>query len=176
MKCKIADSTDKVFIKIGDWFSILFFVVVAIGFFEVVMRYAFDSPTTWVHETTTFIVSLALLYGGVSCYAESKHICMDFIRKRFNPSIQWSLGLLVELLMFAFISMLTYGAYCSARDAFFSPFGRFKMQTSGTVLDTPFPALNKGFFLVTCIIMLCICVLHIYRHVKNKNEIIVTGE
>ncbi|WED24239.1 TRAP transporter small permease [Vibrio sp. JC009] len=166
------DKIDKFFIKIGEWVSVLFFIVVAIGFFEVVMRYIFNSPTTWVHETTTFIVSIALLYGGVACYADNRHIRMEFIRQSFSKKTQWFLELIVELLMLLFISMLTYGSYCTTRDAFISPFGKFKMQTSGTVLDTPFPALNKGFFLFTCIAILLLSILHLYRHILLREKLI----
>jgi TRAP-type C4-dicarboxylate transport system permease small subunit len=176
MKFKRIDKIEKFFITTGEWFSILFFVVVVIAFLEVVMRYAFDSPTTWVHETTTFVVSIALLYGGVSCYAENKHIRMEFIRQTFSKKTQWVLELIVELLMFVFISMLTYGSYCTTRDAFISPFGKFKMQTSGTVLDTPFPALNKGFFFLTCLALLLLCLTHIYRHIAQREELINDGD
>ncbi|WP_413282490.1 TRAP transporter small permease subunit [Vibrio sp. MA40-2] len=172
MNLSLIEKIDRLFVKLGEWVSVLFFIVVAIGFFEVVARYAFDSPTIWVHETTTFIVSIALLYGGVACYAENKHIRMEFIRQGFSKKIQWYLELLVELLMLAFISMLTYGSYCTTRDAFISPFGKFKMQTSGTVLDTPFPALNKGFFFFTCIAILVLSFMHLYRHIALKEQLI----
>ncbi|MDW6092524.1 TRAP transporter small permease [Vibrio rhizosphaerae] len=176
MKNNVIVKIDSIFIRLGNWLSIIFFCVVVISFFEVVMRYVFDSPTTWVHETTTFIISLSLLYGGVACYADNKHIRMEFIKQIFSNKIQWYMELLVEIFMLIFILMLTYGAFCSARDAFISPFGTFKMQTSGTVLDTPFPALNKGFFLLTCVAMLILCMLHITRHILTKNEMAVRCE
>lgn len=173
MRNNVIEKIDSMFIRLGDWLSIIFFCVVVISFFEVVMRYVFNSPTTWVHETTTFIISLSLLYGGVACYAENKHIRMEFIKQKFSKKVQWYMELLVEMFMFIFILMLNYGAFCSARDAFISPFGKFKMQTSGTVLDTPFPAINKGFFLITCVAILILCILHITRHVLKKNDEII---
>jgi len=172
MKLSLIDGLDRLFVKIGDWASVLFIFVVVIGFFEVVMRYVFNSPTIWVHETTTFIVSITLLYGGVSCFAENKHIRMEFIRERFSKKTQWFLELLVNLLMLLFFSMLTYGSYCTSLDAFISPFGKFKMQTSGTFLDTPFPALNKGFFLLTCIVIFLLCIAHIFRHLAKRDAFV----
>jgi len=175
MKIKIIDKFSSACIRAGDWMSILFIVVVAIGFLEVVLRYVFNSPTTWVHETTEFLVSIALVYGGVACYAERKHICMDFIRQSFNKNIQWWMILLVEILTLSFMLMLTYGSYLTTKDAFISPFGSFKMQTSGSALDTPFPALIKGFFFLSCLIMLLLCVTHIYSHIANKNKNLESG-
>ncbi|WP_432453981.1 MULTISPECIES: TRAP transporter small permease subunit [unclassified Agarivorans] len=170
MKRSFSEKIDHLCVSAGEWVSILFIVVVVIGFFEVVMRYVFNSPTNWVHETTTFLVSISLIYGGVSCYASNKHICMDFIRQRFRRKTQWWMELLVELLTFVFMLMLTYGSFCATKDAFFSPFGKFKMQTSGSVIDTPFPALNKGFFFLSCLVMLLLCVTHIYRHIVKRND------
>ena len=171
MKDNFIGKVDALYIKIGEIVSILFFVVVLISFFEVFMRYALDSPTIWVHETTTFLISISLLYGGVACFAERKHISMTFIREMFSEKAQWSLELLVQMFNFIFMSMLTYGSFCTTRDAFISPFGTFKMQTSGTFLDTPFPALNKGFFLLTCIMVLFLSILHIYRHIHTRNTL-----
>lgn len=168
MKSNFVDKIDAACIKTGEWMSIIFILVVAIGFLEVILRYVFNSPTSWVHETTEFLVSIALVYGGVSCYAERKHICMDFIRQSFSKKIQWWMILLIEVLTLFFMLMLTYGSYLTSKDAFFSPFGSFKMQTSGSVLDAPFPALNKGFFFFSCIIMLLLCLSHVYRHISNK--------
>jgi len=155
---------DDIYIKLGFYVSFLFLVVVVIGFFEVVSRYVFDAPTLWVHETTTFFISLSLLYGGVACYASENHIAMLFIRQQFSNKRQWQLKLLVEVLTLTFFIMLSYGSFISAKEAFFTPFGTFKMQTSGTYIDMPFPAISKAFLLLTCLMMLVSIVLHIYRH------------
>ncbi|MFC0322130.1 TRAP transporter small permease subunit [Gallibacterium melopsittaci] len=167
---RLCDSLDQLFIKIGYYVSYIFLFIVAIGFYEVVARYVFSSPTIWVHEVTTFLVSLSLLYGGVACYANNKHISMTFIRDQFSPKVRWSLALLVEFLVFIFFILLSYGSYLSAIEALFTPMGTFKMQTSGTVLDTPFPAIEKTFFFISCLMVLFLSVLHIFRHISTKNQ------
>ena len=166
----LCDRFDQFFIKLGYYVSYLFLFIVAIGFYEVIVRYIFSSPTIWVHEVTTFLVSLSLLYGGVACYANNKHIAMTFIRQQFSARVRWGLELLVEIFVFIFFVLLSYGSYLSAAEAFFTPMGTFKMQTSGTVLDTPFPAIEKGFFFISCLIVLVLSVLHIFRHLVTKNQ------
>ncbi len=170
MNRALIDRIDRAVEKLGDWLSVLFFIVVVIGFYEVVMRYAFNAPTIWVHETTTFLISISLLYGGVACYATDRHIAMTFVREQLSAKTQWFIQLIVEFLMLVFISMLSYGAFCTTRDAFISPFGKIKLQTSGTILDTPFPAINKATLLVTCCMIFILCCLHIYRHVVCREE------
>lgn len=161
---------DRIFIRLGHFVSILFLVVVCISFFEVIMRYVFNSPTLWVHETTSFLVSLALLFGGISCYAAEKHIAMTFIANSFPVMIRWYTVLFVEACTLLFAIMMTYGAFLSAKDAFISPFGTFRMQTSGSALDMPYPALNKGFFFLTCIMLTFLVVLHLLRHLMSYGE------
>jgi TRAP-type C4-dicarboxylate transport system permease small subunit len=167
---KMSQLIDRIFIRLGHFVSILFLVVVCISFFEVIMRYAFNSPTIWVHETTSFLVSLALLFGGVSCYAAEKHIAMTFISDSFPRMVRWYTVLFVEACTLLFALMMAYGAFLSAKDAFISPFGKFRMQTSGSALDMPFPALNKGFFFLTCLMLIFLVVLHLMRHLSIYRE------
>lgn len=161
---------DRFFIRAGHFVSILFLVVVLISFYEVIMRYLFHAPTLWVHETTSFLISLAMLFGGISCYADNKHIAMTFIVDGFSTVTRWYLTLFVEACTLVFAVMMTYGSFLSARDAFISPFGAFRMQTSGSALDPPFPALNKGFFFATCIMLVLLVVLHLIRHILSHSE------
>lgn len=162
---KFVEATDRAIVRIGHAVTFLFAVVVAISFFEVVMRYLFNSPTSWVHETTTFLVSISLIYGGVYCYASDRHIAMTFVVDSFSPRVRWFAGLLVHACTSVFVTLLLYGSYLSAWDAFFRPNGRFHMQTSGSAIDTPFPAINKGAFFASCIVLFVLVMLHFARHV-----------
>lgn len=166
-----ADRVDRAIIKIGNGMTVIFAVVVCISFYEVISRYLFNSPTSWVHETTTFLISLCLIFGGVFCYASDRHIAMVFIVNRFGAKSRWWTTFIVNNLVFAFVSMLLYGAYFSAYDAFFRPNGTFHMQTSGTALDSPFPAINKGFLLVACIVFFVLVVLHYIRHLAIRKAV-----
>lgn len=108
----LCNKLDQIFIKVGYYVSYIFLLVVIIGFYEVVARYLFSSPTLWVHEVTTFLISLSLLYGGVACYASNKHIAMTFIRQKLPNKIKWLLELLVEILilssLFCLVTEHTY--------------------------------------------------------------------
>ena len=162
---------DQGVMRIGNVMSIIFAVVVCIAFYEVIMRYAFNAPTSWVHETTTFLVSLCLLYGGVYCYAADRHIAMVFIVQRFGQKFQWYAKFIVNNLTLLFVSMLLHGAYFSATDAFYKPNGKFHMQTSGSILDSPFPALSKAFLLVCCTILFGLVILHYARHLVVRKAV-----
>ena len=173
---QFSELIDKLIVRIGYAVTWLFFLIVLIGFYEVMMRYVFDSPTFWVHETTTFIVSIGLLYGGVYCYADDRHIAMTFLVDSLDPKTRWYFDMVVHLLVFVFTLMMLYGAYLNAKDAFFSYSGELKLQTSGSAWDTPFPAYNKGFFFVSCIILSILSVLHNLRHLANFSKIMNAEE
>ncbi len=158
------DRVDRAVVRVGNAASVLYFGVVAIAFFEVVTRYFFNSPTSWVHETTTFVVGLCLIYGGVHCYAADRHIAMTFIRDAFGPRIRWSIDFVGHNLILVFFLLMTIGSWDCAWDAFVRPDGSFHMQTSGTGLDTPFPAIGKGFLFVSCVALTVLGVLHYVRH------------
>lgn len=165
------DRVDRAVVRIGNGASLLYFGIVAIAFFEVVTRYAFNSPTSWVHETTTFVVGLCLVYGGVHCYAADRHIAMSFIRDRFGPRGRWILDFIGHNVILIFFALMTIGAYDSAFDAFIRPDGSFHMQTSGTGLDTPFPAIGKGFLLVCCGLLVVLGALHYVRHLLIRSAV-----
>lgn len=158
------DRVDRWVVRIGNGASLLYFGVVAIAFGEVVMRYLFDSPTSWVHETTTFVVGLCLVWGGVHCYAADRHIAMIFIRDAFGPRGRWIVDFIGHNLILVFFVLMAIGAWDSAWDAFIRPDGSFHMQTSGTALDTPFPAIGKGFLFCCCVALIGLGVLHYLRH------------
>ena len=158
------DKVDRAVVRIGNGASLLYFFVVSIAFYEVVTRYFFNAPTSWVHETTTFVVGLCLVYGGVHCYAADKHIAMVFIRDSFGPRVRWIFDFIGHTLILIFFVLMLIGAFDSAWDAFIRPNGDFRMQTSGTGIDTPFPALSKGFLFVCCVALLGLGILHYIRH------------
>lgn len=167
---KLSDKIDRVIIAFGHLVTWLFMVIVLIGFYEVVMRYAFDAPTFWVHESTTFIVSISLLYGGVYCYSARRHICMTFLVDNLRPQSRWFVDLFVHICIIGFTLMMTYGAYLNALDAFFTYSGDFKLQTSGSAWDTPFPAFNKGFFFLSSVMLVILSVLHTAKHLTQFSD------
>ena len=167
---------DKIIIKLGHVVTWLFFAIVLIGFYEVVMRYVFSSPTFWVHETTTFIVSIGLLYGGVYCFADNRHICMTFLIDSLDQKPRWYFDLLVHVFVFGFTLMMLYGSYLNALDAFFSYSGELRLQTSGSAWDTPFPAYNKGFFFLSCVVLSFMSLLHTLRHFAEFKQAMTSNK
>ncbi|PIE46020.1 MAG: C4-dicarboxylate ABC transporter permease, partial [Gammaproteobacteria bacterium] len=65
---------DKVIEWIGEKLSVVFLLIVAITFYEVSMRYIFNSPTIWVHELAMFLGGSLFVVGGAYALANDKHV------------------------------------------------------------------------------------------------------
>lgn len=80
---------DRLIYQFGNLLSILFIFTVAISFYEVVMRYAFNAPTIWVHETASFIGGCLFVYGGIYALSTNKHVRVvliyDLVSDRTPP-------------------------------------------------------------------------------------------
>lgn len=161
---------DRWIIRIGDVLSLFFLVSAVIIVTEIVARYAFNSPTFWVHETTTLICALLFAYGGSYCVAKDKHIRIvllyDLVPK---PWKRW-LDVLISSLCAVFALGLAWAGWQIVERAIFTPQGAFRMETSGSAWDPPFPAITKVFLFLMLCVMLLQFVLHIIADLRGKND------
>jgi hypothetical protein len=78
------NALDRVISRGGALAAWLVFLAMAISVFEVIMRYAFDSPTSWVHESVVFLVAVSFALGGPATLAANRTLDaqLDCSRKR----------------------------------------------------------------------------------------------
>ena len=55
MLAKISRGIDWFSTKQGDWTALLILPLLGVVLYEVMMRYGFNAPTIWVHETASFL-------------------------------------------------------------------------------------------------------------------------
>ncbi|AGT32403.1 hypothetical protein M493_10710 [Geobacillus genomosp. 3] len=68
----------KVYSLIEDILAGLFLIVgLCLIVFEVIMRYIFNSPTTWTTEVSTVMVTWGILLGLSVALRDKHHICVD---------------------------------------------------------------------------------------------------
>ncbi len=161
---------DRAIIKISNVLSGLFIFTVLISFYEVVMRYAFDAPTTWVHETASFLGGSLFIVGGIYAFAANKHVRVVLIYDSVSSQTRKYLNLIHHVVGLAFASMLAYASYSMVQESWFSPWGELRLETSGSVLNAPYPALLKG------IIFVCLCILVIQFVLHLIQEIVGLGK
>lgn len=97
--------------------------------YDVFLRYAFDSPTTWVLEANA-IALLALTFLALpDLYARNQHIAMDLAHDRMTASMRRVAAVVVRVAVAAFALLLVILGVSSTLRAFDAG-----MLTSGIVL------------------------------------------
>ena len=79
---------DRLSIWIGNTFSWVFLIAVALTCFEVIMDFVFNAPTIWVHDSTVMLSALGFLFGGAYALQQDAHIRITSIYQIFSPSLK----------------------------------------------------------------------------------------
>lgn len=157
---------DTAIYRLGNGLSLLFIVTALISFYEVVMRYAFDAPTTWVHETASFVGGSLFVIGGIYAFATNKHVRVVLIYDAVSPKARLYLNLVHHVFGLAFAGMLAYAAHLTTMESWFAPWGELRLETSGSVLNAPYPALLKGLIFVALCVLVLQMTLHLVRDIN----------
>lgn len=78
--------------------------------YEVLVRYAFNSPTNWVHESMTLMFGMQYLIAGAYALREGGHVRVDILYQRARPLTRAALDLATSVFFFVFtIGLLVTG-------------------------------------------------------------------
>ncbi|MBZ9537610.1 TRAP transporter small permease subunit, partial [Modicisalibacter tunisiensis] len=146
----------------------LVFVAMVISVYEVIMRYGFDSPTSWVHESVVMLVAVSFALGGPAALASNRHIRVRVLYDTAGPRLKLWLDRFNDLVTFGFCLAMSYAAYTMFWDASHNPMGEWSLERSGTSWNPPFPALVKGVIMVALIIMCLQAFIHLIQSLRGK--------
>ncbi|MGO2508099.1 TRAP transporter small permease subunit [Vibrio hibernica] len=154
-------------IKISQALSLLFIFTVFISFYEVLMRYVFDAPTTWVHESASFIGGSLFVVGGIYAFATDKHVRVVLIYDAVSNRTRRYLNMFHHIVGLAFAGMMAWASFTMVETSWFTPWGEFRLETSGSYFNPPYPALLKALiFIIFCILVMQF-ILHIIGEIKG---------
>lgn len=157
---------DRYILIIGDFLSLFFVLTVAISFSEIVMRYCFNAPTIWVHETATFIGGALFVIGGAYALANDKHVRVVLLYDYVSERTKYCLNIFHCLAGMLLNGMLIYGAWLMVINSWLTPRGEWHLETSGSAWNPMFPALIKGLILLVLAVMFIQFLLHLIRNVR----------
>ena len=154
--------------QISGPFALFILLSAIILNFEVALRYLFDAPTIWAHETVIFMTAATFLFGGLFCISTDKHIRVVIIydklsaraKRVFDTAI--SIGCAVTTLLFA------YAAWSVVERALWNPGGDFRIERSGSAWNPPTPGLLKGLLFVILIAMSIQFLTLAYNYFRKK--------
>lgn len=158
---------DRWIVKLGDVVTWLYVLAVLISFYEVIMRYFFNAPTVWVHETTIAIVGMAMAYGGIYCFSNNSHIKVTLVRDLFPPKVQKKIDIFVDALVLLFSIGGAYAMYYMVSRAVITPAGEFYMQRSGSAMNSVWPTLTVIFIFLVFVTLILQAFLHLLRKIRT---------
>ncbi|UYG09216.1 TRAP transporter small permease subunit [Halomonas sp. M4R1S46] len=153
----------------------LVFIAMAISVYEVIMRYAFGSPTSWVHESVVMLVAVGFSLGGPAALANDRHIRVKVLYDAVGPRARLWLDRFNDLVTFLFCLGMSYAAYTMFWSASHNPLGEWQLERSGTAWNPPIPALVKGVILLALAIMCVQALLHLIRSLRRRADFAARG-
>jgi len=89
---KFLSKTVKIIDRISLWsgkiLALLILVMIGIVMYEVVVRYLFDSPTSWGLEAATMVFGTYMICGGAYALFVKAHVTMDLFHSRWSARTQ----------------------------------------------------------------------------------------
>jgi TRAP-type C4-dicarboxylate transport system permease small subunit len=158
---------DRWIVRLGDVVTWLYVLAVLISFYEVIMRYFFNSPTVWVHETTIALVGMAMAYGGIYCFSNDSHIRVVLVRDLLSLKWQKRIAIFVDVLILIFSIGGSYAMYYMVSRSVINPMGEFYMQRSGSAMNSVWPTVTKIFILLVFITLVLQAFLHLLRKIRT---------
>ena len=132
---------------LGDCMAPLFLVAVIISVYEVVLRYGFNAPTSWVHELTVLLSAACFVVSGLYALERREHIRVTLVRDRLPPRLRRAVDLLSLLLALIFLLAIVWGGWTQAWEALSN------WQSTRTAFDSPTPAILKPLIVVIAALM-----------------------
>jgi len=99
---------DRINARIGRIVSFLVPAIIAITIWEVVLRYGFNRPTIWVHETSEHLFAFSFLLGGAYTLSQGGHVRVDVIYIHLSSRWKRILDLINAVFFFLFIGLLLW--------------------------------------------------------------------
>ena len=100
---KIIDRANEILARIDAYVLLLAMFLVP---YEVVVRYVFNSPTSWSMEMTQFLFCTMVALGGGWVLLKGSHVNVDIIYNRFGIRTRAVISILTSLLVFLFLFLV----------------------------------------------------------------------
>ncbi|MDT0500732.1 MULTISPECIES: TRAP transporter small permease subunit [unclassified Halomonas] len=146
----------------------LVLVAMAISVVEVFLRYGFNNPTSWVHESVVFLVAVSFALAGPAALARNAHIRVRVLYDSAGPRLKCWMDRFNDFVTLGFCLAMSYAAFHMFWRASHNPFGEWQLERSGTSWNPPFPALVKGVILFALALMTLQALLHLVQSLRAR--------
>ena len=92
----------------GKIFSMLILAITGILMYEITMRYVFNAPTIWAHETCQHLFGGYSILAGAYVLLYYAHVKVDIIYARFSPRGRAIIDSVTYLVFFVFVGLMLW--------------------------------------------------------------------
>ncbi|MGF1624930.1 MAG: TRAP transporter small permease subunit, partial [Alphaproteobacteria bacterium] len=122
-------------------------ILVAIMFYEVVVRYLFEKPTLWANELSMWLAGIIYLFAGLYVMQQRGHIRIFILYDAVSRPMQRLFDLISTLLIVAFAGAVIWGSFGDAWQKLVT------WEREGTAWNPPIPATMKPLLLVVIVLI-----------------------
>ncbi len=108
---------DRLSLFTGEFVAWWAVIAVFAYYYEVVVRYVFNSPTNWVHESMFLMFGMQYLIGGAYAMLTDSHVRVDIFYAKFSERGKAIADLLTSVFFFIFAGTLLVTGWIFARDS-----------------------------------------------------------
>ncbi len=157
--------------RIGGATSYVFAVVVVITTYEVLMRYAFGSPTSWVHELSIALSAAAFAFGGPYAAASDAHLRITAVVDRLGPGGRGICALLSVVSGVLYLGGLAYAFAVRAIETGwkFSD-GQWAPERTGRTWDVPIPPFMNALIAICCALFLVLLIVRFWSRDRSQRS------
>ena len=156
--------------RAGYVFAAGIVLAAAILLLEVFLRYFFNRPTIWAHETTVFLCGAAFVFGGLYCTCKNSHIRVVLLYDLLSPGARRMANVVISLASAVAAAFFAYAAWHMVQRAVWTPSGDIRLETTGSAWSPPTPALIKIFVLVVMVLLVVQFLILAVNYARGKYD------
>ena len=116
-KAGLIQYIDKLSFYSGEYVACWSIVAVFVYYYEVTVRYVFNSPTNWAHEAMFLMFGMQYLIAGAYAYLTNSHVRVDILYAKFSKRNKAIVDIATSLFFFIFAGTLLVTGYTFALDS-----------------------------------------------------------
>ena len=115
---RFTDAIEWVNIHAGEYVAYWAVISVFGYYYEVIARFAFNSPTNWLHESMFLMYGMQYMLAGAYAYQCDQHVRVDVLYVKFSPRGKAIADIVTSVFFFIFVGTLFWTSGRFALDSF----------------------------------------------------------
>ncbi|VAW12282.1 hypothetical protein MNBD_ALPHA09-1158 [hydrothermal vent metagenome] len=162
---EITNPMDRISLAVSRIAMAFIAAIVAIMFYEVVMRYVFERPTLWVNELSLWLGGMTYLLSGLYVMQQRGHIRIFILYDLCSRPVQRVFDTISTVLICIFSTAVVYGGFGEAWAKL------MRWETFGTAWDPPIPAVMKPLVLVIVVLLAIQSIFNLVYDWNREKEV-----